>query len=49
MFVEDSGTEIVWGSTKLKDIGFEYKFDSKVILDDSVKCAKRLNEFDAPN
>ncbi|KAH7519500.1 hypothetical protein FEM48_Zijuj08G0043100 [Ziziphus jujuba var. spinosa] len=48
-FVEDSGTEIVWGSTKLKDIGFEYKFDSKVILDDSVKCAKRLNEFDAPN
>lgn len=42
-----SRTEIAWGSTKLKDIGFQYRFDAKVILDESDKCAKKLDEFGA--
>ncbi|CAN6568295.1 unnamed protein product [Malus baccata var. baccata] len=44
-FVEDSGRDIGWGSTKLKKIGFEYKFDAKVILDDTLKWAQKMGEF----
>lgn len=47
-FVEDPGTEIAWGSAKLKDIGFQYKFDAEMILDESEKCAKKLDAFGAP-
>lgn len=46
-FVEDLGREISLGSTKLKEIGFEYKFDGKMILDGSLKCAQRLGEVAA--
>ncbi|KAH9615394.1 hypothetical protein KSS87_019633 [Heliosperma pusillum] len=35
--------KVKWGSTKLVDEGFEYKYDLKMILDDSVRCARRLN------
>ncbi|XVE77259.1 hypothetical protein DITRI_Ditri13aG0047800 [Diplodiscus trichospermus] len=41
-FVEKMEREIVWGSTKLKEAGFEYKCDVKTILDDSINCAPRL-------
>ncbi|BBG97633.1 WRKY family transcription factor [Prunus dulcis] len=44
-FVEDLGREIVWGSTKLEKIGFEYKFDAKVILDETLKWAQKMGEF----
>ncbi|XP_074279690.1 NADPH HC-toxin reductase 1-like [Silene latifolia] len=35
--------KVKWGSTKLVDEGFKYKYDLKTILDDSVECARRLN------
>ncbi|XP_021808025.1 anthocyanidin reductase ((2S)-flavan-3-ol-forming)-like [Prunus avium] len=44
-FVEDLGREIVWGSTELEKIGFEYKFDAKVILDETLKWAQKMGEF----
>ncbi|PON97541.1 NAD(P)-binding domain containing protein [Trema orientale] len=43
--VEDLGRDIVWGSTKLKEIGFEYKFNAKMILDGSLQCAQRMDYF----
>lgn len=43
--MEDSGRDIGWGSTKLNTIGFEYKFDAKVILDDTLKWAQKMGEF----
>lgn len=33
---------IAWDSSKLVKMGFEYKEDMGKILDDSVKCGKRL-------
>lgn len=39
---EDNKREISWGSTKLEDVGFEYKHDLRTILEDSLKCAKRM-------
>ncbi|XP_007051599.2 PREDICTED: dihydroflavonol-4-reductase isoform X2 [Theobroma cacao] len=44
-FVLNSGREILWGSTKLKEIGFEYKCDVKTILEDSINCGLKLGEF----
>ncbi|GMH23841.1 hypothetical protein Nepgr_025684 [Nepenthes gracilis] len=31
-----------WGSSKLNEKGFEYKYDTKTILDDSLYCGQRL-------
>lgn len=45
--MEDLGREISLGSTKLKEIGFEYKFDAKMILDGSLKCSQKLGEVAA--
>ncbi|KAK9749489.1 hypothetical protein RND81_02G129500 [Saponaria officinalis] len=39
----DVQTNVKWGSTKLVDEGFKYKYDMKMILDDSVKCARRFD------
>ncbi|XP_039048055.1 putative anthocyanidin reductase [Hibiscus syriacus] len=36
---------IKWGSTKLIEKGFEYKSDLKMIIDDSIKCARRTGEL----
>ncbi|MCL7029175.1 hypothetical protein MKW94_024542 [Papaver nudicaule] len=36
---------IHWGSTKLNDIGFVYRFNVKRILDDSVECAKKFGDI----
>ncbi|KAK9200226.1 hypothetical protein WN944_015423 [Citrus x changshan-huyou] len=33
--------EIKWGGTKLEEKGFEYKYDLKMILDDSIKCGRK--------
>ncbi|OMP02958.1 NAD-dependent epimerase/dehydratase [Corchorus olitorius] len=41
-FMEDEGIEVVWDSSKLSNMGFQFKFDMKQILDDSVKCGQRL-------
>ncbi|KAA8520725.1 hypothetical protein F0562_015003 [Nyssa sinensis] len=42
-FNEDTKRAICWGSTKLKEMGFEYKYDIKMILDDCLQCAKRMD------
>ncbi|XWS35878.1 hypothetical protein CRYUN_Cryun20dG0034600 [Craigia yunnanensis] len=43
-FVENLGREISWGSSKLKEVGFDYKCDVKMILEDSINCGLRLGE-----
>ncbi|XWS46195.1 hypothetical protein CRYUN_Cryun14cG0043900 [Craigia yunnanensis] len=42
-FVEKSEREIVWGSTKRKEVRFEYKCDVKTILEDSINCGLKLD------
>ncbi|KAK7258528.1 hypothetical protein RIF29_24108 [Crotalaria pallida] len=37
--------EIKWASTKLCDKGFEYKYDAKKILDNTIKCARRMGDL----
>ncbi|XXG82171.1 hypothetical protein AAC387_Pa10g0170 [Persea americana] len=44
-FSEGPETGIDCQSTKLRDMGFEYKYDFKRILDDSVVCSKRMGIF----
>lgn len=34
-----------WGSTKLIEKGFEYKCDLKMIIDDSIRCARRTGDL----
>ncbi|XVF80209.1 hypothetical protein PTKIN_Ptkin15bG0052800 [Pterospermum kingtungense] len=43
-FVENLGREIFWGSSKLKEVGFDYKCDVKKILEDSINCGLRLGD-----
>ncbi|XP_057780327.1 anthocyanidin reductase ((2S)-flavan-3-ol-forming)-like [Salvia miltiorrhiza] len=40
--VEDTKRETKWGSTKLEQLGFHYKFGAAQIIYDSIACAKRL-------
>ncbi|KAK1559776.1 hypothetical protein Q3G72_018165 [Acer saccharum] len=37
--------EIKWGTTKLIEKGFVYKYDTKMILDDCIKCAKKNGDL----
>ncbi|OIV95046.1 hypothetical protein TanjilG_10866 [Lupinus angustifolius] len=37
--------DIKWSSTKLCDKGFVYKYDTKMILDDSINCARRVGHI----
>ncbi|EOX95754.1 NAD(P)-binding Rossmann-fold superfamily protein, putative [Theobroma cacao] len=46
-FVENLGREISWGSAKLEEVGFGYKCDVKMILEDSINCGLRLGECGA--
>ncbi|XP_076897190.1 NADPH HC-toxin reductase 1-like [Bidens hawaiensis] len=39
-FLEENGREIKWGSKKLEDKGFVYKYSTNMILDDCLECAK---------
>ncbi|XP_056693611.1 anthocyanidin reductase ((2S)-flavan-3-ol-forming)-like isoform X2 [Spinacia oleracea] len=43
MYKEGPKRTIRWGSTKLTDHGFNYKYDMKMILDDCVNCSRRLD------
>lgn len=43
--VEGSDKGIPCKSQKLIDAGFQYKYDMKQILDDSVECMKRLGDL----
>lgn len=44
-FVEDIEREIYWGSSKLKKIGFKYKFGAKEILDGTLEWAQKMGEY----
>ncbi|KAM6600256.1 hypothetical protein CsatA_019865 [Cannabis sativa] len=41
-YLEGPSRKIKWASHKLTDLGFAYKYDLKMILDDTVSCAKRF-------
>ncbi|GER48662.1 NAD(P)-binding Rossmann-fold superfamily protein [Striga asiatica] len=40
--VEDVKRETSWGSRKLENLGFKYKYDAQKIIHDSLLCAKKL-------
>ncbi|GKU96703.1 hypothetical protein SLEP1_g9910 [Rubroshorea leprosula] len=40
-YLEGTKREVQWGSTRLMEKGFEYRCDTKMILDDCVRCARR--------
>ncbi|XP_062091439.1 NADPH HC-toxin reductase 1-like [Humulus lupulus] len=44
-YLEGPSRKIEWASRKLTDMGFVYKYDTKMILDDSVSCAKRFGDL----
>ncbi|GMY30504.1 anthocyanidin reductase ((2S)-flavan-3-ol-forming)-like [Fagus crenata] len=44
-FMEGSDEGVRCDSTKLMKMGFEYTYDTKKILDDSVACARRLGSL----
>ncbi|XP_016470469.1 NADPH HC-toxin reductase 1 [Nicotiana tabacum] len=44
-YLNDPKREIKWGSKKLVDNGFVYKYGMKEILDDSVSCARKNGTF----
>ncbi|XP_039031703.1 putative anthocyanidin reductase [Hibiscus syriacus] len=39
--LDGSKSDVKWGSTKLIEKGFEYKCHLKMIMEDSIKCARR--------
>ncbi|OMP08605.1 NAD-dependent epimerase/dehydratase [Corchorus olitorius] len=40
-YLDGPKRDIKWGSTCLTEKGFEYEYDLKMIIDDSIKCARR--------
>ncbi|XP_054782175.1 putative anthocyanidin reductase [Prosopis cineraria] len=44
-YLEGPRRDIKWGSTKLADEGFACKYDTKAILDDCVRCARRVGDL----
>ncbi|KAL3622220.1 hypothetical protein CASFOL_033631 [Castilleja foliolosa] len=44
-FIEDVKRETKWGSRKLENLGFKYKYDAEKIILDTVICAKRLGDL----
>ncbi|CAJ1961266.1 unnamed protein product [Sphenostylis stenocarpa] len=45
IYLEGPKRDIKWASSKLTDKGFVYKHDLKTILDDCIKCAKRMGDL----
>ncbi|XP_061353022.1 NADPH HC-toxin reductase 1-like isoform X2 [Gastrolobium bilobum] len=44
-YLDGPTKDIKWASTKLCDKGFVYKYDAKMILDDCIKCARRMGDL----
>ncbi|XP_016470465.1 NADPH HC-toxin reductase 1-like [Nicotiana tabacum] len=44
-YLNDPKREIKWGSKKLVDNGFVYKYGMKKILNDNVNCARKIGSF----
>ncbi|XP_050228304.1 anthocyanidin reductase ((2S)-flavan-3-ol-forming)-like [Mercurialis annua] len=47
-FMGETEEEIKFDSSKLSKLGFDYKYDLKKILDESLECGKRLGEIFLP-
>ncbi|GMH00433.1 hypothetical protein Nepgr_002272 [Nepenthes gracilis] len=43
-YLDGPRRNIRWGSSKLNEIGFEYKYNMKMILEDSLHCGRRLGD-----
>ncbi|CAI9785958.1 unnamed protein product [Fraxinus pennsylvanica] len=41
-FIEDTKRETGWGSKKLEEMGFQYRYDLEKIVEDSLHCARRM-------
>ncbi|XP_015968388.1 putative anthocyanidin reductase [Arachis duranensis] len=41
-YLEGKKVDVKWGSTKLCEKGFVYKYDTKMILDDTIECGRRI-------
>ncbi|KAL8499722.1 hypothetical protein ACS0TY_019623 [Phlomoides rotata] len=44
-FIDVTERETKWGSRKLENLGFKYKFDAEKIINDSILCVKRLGKM----
>ena len=44
-YFEGPKRAIKWATAKLTDKGFVYKYDLKMILDDCIRCARRMGEL----
>ncbi|XP_061353004.1 NADPH HC-toxin reductase 2-like isoform X2 [Gastrolobium bilobum] len=44
-YLEGPERAIKWATTKLIDKGFVYKYDLRMILDDCIRCARRMSDL----
>ena len=44
-YLDGPKRNIKWGSTKLIDEGFEYKYDANKILGDNIKSARKMGDL----
>ncbi|KAL2536413.1 NAD(P)-binding Rossmann-fold superfamily protein [Forsythia ovata] len=44
-FIEDTKRETSWGSKKMEEMGFQYRYDLEKIVDGSLNCARRMGNF----
>ncbi|KAL3536727.1 hypothetical protein ACH5RR_000093 [Cinchona calisaya] len=43
-FIEDSKREIKWGSTKLEELGFQYKYDAEIAISDTLQVFRGIQQ-----
>ncbi|KAG5609329.1 hypothetical protein H5410_020610 [Solanum commersonii] len=48
-YLDDPKTEVKWGSNKLMEKGFVYKYGMKKILDDNIRSARELGVLKLPS
>lgn len=47
--MDEPENEVKWGSNKLMEKGFVYKYDMKKILDDNIRSARELGVLNLPS
>lgn len=48
-YLDEPENEVKWGSNKLMEKGFVYKYDMKKILDDNIRSARELGVLNLPS
>ncbi|XP_049391310.1 putative anthocyanidin reductase isoform X1 [Solanum stenotomum] len=48
-YLDDPKREVKWGSNKLMEKGFVYKYEMKKILDDNIRSAREIGVFNLPS